>query len=881
NDRDSIWYTIDYGLNNFTITSNADLSNNWFGAIHSVAWSNAGQGSITLIFYLNDTFGITISDTVQINKDTIEPLINSINTPLSGAWFNGTPPSYSLSITETNLDEIWYSLDGGVNNYTGAFSGQIDSTAWSTAGQGSVTIIFYSWYQLDNSTIVTNNFTWTGLIIQSVWDQVGNGTVIIRFYANDTAGNLGTAEVTVYKDIFFPIITINTPNSDEVCNSTAPSFTVSVSGSNLDTRWYTLNDGLVNYTFTGLNGNISQLAWDAPSDGTITIKFYINNTLGVIGFDEITVIKDTLVPFISINLPFNNTYCRTAPLINILASDVNLENIWYEVNTIPIPLGNNVDQQLDNSIWDSLPEGEFTIYLFANDSVNHLSDLIMIVLYKDTIAPSAPLLLNFPQGEVNGNLLFEWQEVSDPSGIAEYRLIIDVEADPFAAPGFVFEINVTGDNYEYTGILQPGEYYFFLYQIDGAGHQSPAATGSFSIRSSSQPSQPSDFPLWIIIVIIGAAIGGIVGVMVLKKSKKKKIDSVKEEAPSKQLKPKIKLEIEEVLTLLDYETLKAMKREDLITREKILLGNIKSLEETQKYVKATELLGEIIIIEELLDNSSAVQTYRQMQIDFAVNGLDHLKDLYEIESKNAAGSGDYSKSLELYKESKVIEENLKLYLEQQKSELSKKEAIMESIEKLEPIKDIEIVYSCINDLLTKYFDDIGIKYYYNPQIYDDIHKHIHGLILTDDKFLIQDVDPSIRDKIKAIQILLVEDLSNTNVQKLATTFQSSSMIFMIIGIKWPKDGMSQTFELNEDKQIKHPENIKLVNYDLFGNLIGLKGAYIVALREIIHLYDNSDIDVLRQSHESSTIKMHDTKELIQDLKDKGLIKKKLKEYFHT
>jgi hypothetical protein len=734
---------------------------------------------------------------------------------------------------------------------------------------------------LDNGTVITTNYTWTGFIPQGVWDQVGNGTVIIRFYANDTASNMGTAEVTVYKDIYFPIITINSPNSDEVCNSTAPSFTVSVSGSNLDTRWYTLNDGLVNYTFIGLTGTIDQLAWDAPGDGTVTIKFYINNTLGVIGFDEITVIKDTLIPIITVNLPLNNSYCGTAPLINILASDANLENIWYEVNTIPIVLGNNVDQQLDTLIWDSLPEGEFTIYFFANDSVNHLNDPIMITLYKDTVAPSAPLLLNFPQGEVSGDLVFEWQEGSDLSGIVEYRLIIDNEDDPFTTPGVVFEVYITGNNYTYTGSLQPGTYYFFLYQIDGASHQSPASTGSFILKSSSGPSEPSEFPFWIIIVIIGAAIGGLVGVMVLKKSKSKKIDSYKEEAPSIEKKPQSELEIKEELTLFDYEKLKTMNREDLIAREKVLIGNINFLEQNQKFVKATEFLGEIIIIEELLDNPSAVQKYRQMQIDFAVNGLDYLKDQYEIESKKAAGSGDYSKSLELYKESKVISENLKLYLEQQKSAIPKQENILESIEKLEPIKDTEIVYSCINDLLTKYFDDIGIKYYYNPQIYDDMNKQIHGLILTDDKFLIQDVDPSIRDKIKAIQILFVGDISNIDIRKLAKMFQSPSMIFIIIGIKWSKDVESQISELNQDKKIKYPENIKLVNHHLFANLIGLKGTYEVALEEIIHLYDHSDIDILQKSHESSAVRMHDTKELIQDLKDKGLIKKKLKEYFHN
>jgi len=196
------------------------------------------------------------------------------------------------------------------------------------------------------------------------------------------------------------------------------------------------------------------------------------------------------------------------------------------------------------------------------------------------------------------------------------------------------------------------------------------------------------------------------------------------------------------------------------------------------------------------------------------------------------------------------------------------------------VGDIEIVYSCINDLLTKYFDEIGIKYYSNPQIHEKVQNQIHGLILTDDKFLIEDVDPSIRDKIKAIEIVFSEDMSNKNIRALCENFQNSSMILMIVGIKWPKESGTQTFEVPQDKRIKYRENIKIVHNELFAELIGLKGVYEMAFKEIISLYDNLKIDLLQKSHASSTVKMHDTKELLQDLKERGLIKKKLGEYFH-
>ncbi|MFX0048591.1 MAG: hypothetical protein ACFE8G_10545, partial [Candidatus Hermodarchaeota archaeon] len=776
---------------------------------------------------------------VGVNKDTIAPTI-TITEPNDYDQFGTAPPNITININDPNLD--------------------------------------VSWYQLDNGTVITNNYTWTGFIAQSVWDQVGNGTVRIKFYANDTLGNEESAEVIVYKDIFFPTITINTPTLDDIYNATAPSFIVSVSGNNLDARWYTLDNGAVNYTFTGLTGTIAQLAWGAQGDGTVTIKFYINNTLGVIGFDEVSIIKDTIAPSITINLPSNNTYCGIAPFINILAIDANLDLIWYKINTSNILLGNNVNQQLDASIWSSLPEGEFYVYIYANDSVSHLSDPVMLLLYKDTIAPTAPLLISFPQGEVSGNLIFDWQDGSDPSGISKYRLIIDSEADPFITPGFVFEVNVTGSYYEYTGSLQPGTYYFFLYQIDGAGHQSSASTGTFSIRSSSQPSQPSEFPFWIIIVIIGVAVGAVVGFVVLKKSKSKKVlpPQISQKLPV----TKPKLEIHEELNLLDYEVLKGKNRGELDAREEKLLVYIKYLEENKNYTKAAEFVGELIIIEEILANPTKAKSYRQKQIDIAIKGLDYLKDQYEIESKNSAISGDYSKALELYKESKLISDNLQMYVKSQESASTEKDVIQETTESKMLMEEVEIVISCINDLLTKYFDEIGIKYYSNPKIYEKVQNQIHGLILTTNKLLIADIDPSIRDTIKSIQIIYTEDVSNENIISLCKTFQNQYVVLIIVGIKWSKNIEGQTIEVIHEDGIKYKENIKIIHYELFSTLIGLKDDYKKAFNEIIDLCNNSEFDILLETHESSEIFVHNTDELLYDLKEEGLIKRKLKEYFH-
>jgi hypothetical protein len=181
-----------HGINNYT----GALS----GIIDSTAWGNAGEGAVTITFYVNDSAGSWDFDTIQINRDTITPSLDSIDSPLLGAWFKSTPPSYSLSITESNIDEIWYTLDSGINNYTGALSGAIDSTAWGNAGEGAV---------------------------------------IITFYINDSVGSWDSASVGINRDTVDPSLdSIDSPSPGAWFMSTPPSYSLSITESNIDEIWY-------------------------------------------------------------------------------------------------------------------------------------------------------------------------------------------------------------------------------------------------------------------------------------------------------------------------------------------------------------------------------------------------------------------------------------------------------------------------------------------------------------------------------------------------------------------------------------------------------------------------------------------------------------------
>jgi len=94
--------------------------------------------------------------------DNIAPVITIIF-PLLDEVFGLGAPDYNISIDELYLDAIWYTLDGGITNYT-------------------ITSL-------------------SGTLNQTAWDDLSEGSVTIRFYASDVLGRIGYQEVTIVKRI--------------------------------------------------------------------------------------------------------------------------------------------------------------------------------------------------------------------------------------------------------------------------------------------------------------------------------------------------------------------------------------------------------------------------------------------------------------------------------------------------------------------------------------------------------------------------------------------------------------------------------------------------------------------------------------------------------
>jgi len=306
--------------------------------------------------FANDSLGLNYySDiryfTVNASQivDLIAPVI-TINLPGPNTLYGTSAPPYNITIIETDLNAIWYTLNGGAVN-----------------------------------TTITEL---TGTIDQTLWNNRPNGTVSVRFYANDTIGNVGFEEVEVSKDILAPQITINTPIQIQLFDHTAPNFDLAIFEGNLDAVWYTLDGGLVNITTTELTGTIDQTLWNNRPNGTVSVRFYANDTIGNVGFEEVEVNKDIIAPQITINAPIQNqVFYDTPPNFELTIIEGNLDAIWYTLDDGIINFTCDISGNFNNLYWNAIPPGYYTLKFYATDTLGNLGSSEVIIEKKEPVIP--------------------------------------------------------------------------------------------------------------------------------------------------------------------------------------------------------------------------------------------------------------------------------------------------------------------------------------------------------------------------------------------------------------------------------------------------------------------------------------------------------------
>jgi len=337
------WYELVGADQNVTFTENSEK-------IDPSLWDSFSNGTVTIRFYVNDTLGYGTLDEVTVRKDIYEPEL-TINSPISDSLFDNTAPLFNVEISDPNLDQMWYTIDGGLNNFT----------------------------------FITND-----TIDQSAWDLASDGDITIYFYAIDAGDNVIFDSVTVRKDTIAPIISINSPNQYDLHGKTPLSFNVQIFELNLEKMWYTIQGASMNITFTS-NSTLNPALWDSFGNGDLTLIFYANDSHGRITFESVNITKDIDPPTLSILKPsLGETFYISPPEYEFTVTDPNLESIWYTLDggitntTITLNSGS-----ISQSIWDAIPIGEVTIRFYANDSVENIG-FAEIVVTKASVSPNQP-----------------------------------------------------------------------------------------------------------------------------------------------------------------------------------------------------------------------------------------------------------------------------------------------------------------------------------------------------------------------------------------------------------------------------------------------------------------------------------------------------------
>lgn len=161
---------------------------------------------------------------------------------------------------------------------------------------GNLFNLFYENFFMNNTIHAYDsnlNTKWNNSKIGNYWDDY-NGIDADNDGIGDIPYNI--SDIPLIQD-FLPIvdddapeITIISPSNNSVYGNSSPSFLIRVKEKFIDEMWYTLDNGIHNYTIKN-NGTIDQTAWSALVEGAINLVFYAKDILGNTAFKEITIHK--------------------------------------------------------------------------------------------------------------------------------------------------------------------------------------------------------------------------------------------------------------------------------------------------------------------------------------------------------------------------------------------------------------------------------------------------------------------------------------------------------------------------------------------------------------------------------------------------------------
>ena len=287
-------WSIDWGT-----AIQVDPSGNIYVAGHTFSF---GLGRYDMFLKKYDNNGVELWNRTWggINDDYAEDLVldSSGNIYLIGATNSfGTNTDMALVKYDTDGVQQWNRTWGG-NDVDYGNGLILDSS-------DDLYVVGYTRsYGLGNADIYIANFDKQGLLKWNrTWGGINNdyayGVSIdslddIYFTGATNSFGVGEFDILTVKfglDTDDPEITINYPSQGEKFGDDALNYDISIVEPNLESIWYTIDNGLTNFSIIHETGIINQTAWDACSYGSIIIEFWAKDLAGNIGHSEVIVEK--------------------------------------------------------------------------------------------------------------------------------------------------------------------------------------------------------------------------------------------------------------------------------------------------------------------------------------------------------------------------------------------------------------------------------------------------------------------------------------------------------------------------------------------------------------------------------------------------------------
>ncbi len=251
-------------------------------------------------------------NTFYLNNFTGNFNVNAYQATVTNDWNSVTFGNYWDNYTgkdanDDNIGDSAFNFTTGTDNYPIfwdspdiSLNAPILGESFETAPSFEIVLVegvnHTSWYTLDNGTTITISPGLTSTINETKWSSAADGPIQLIFYVNDSKGYVDQVSVDITKITDIPQIIIILPTLNQVFGTQPPTFTISITDtSSIVSRWYTIDGGTNNNTFTGLTGTTTSSTWDTAPEGEIIVTFFAEDEIGNIGFSSRSIIKDLSV----------------------------------------------------------------------------------------------------------------------------------------------------------------------------------------------------------------------------------------------------------------------------------------------------------------------------------------------------------------------------------------------------------------------------------------------------------------------------------------------------------------------------------------------------------------------------------------------------------